>query len=268
MVREPDILSTRAFGRSIDFGRTAADYRRFRAGFPPAFFDEVSKRGWIVPGLRALDLGTGTGTVARGLAERGLEVVGTDPSVALLEEARTLDRSAGVSVVYREGRAEAIDAPAGRFDVVTAGQCWHWFDRDKAATEVERVLAPGGRVIVAHFDWLPLPGNVVNATEQFIIDTNPSWTMAGGTGIYPQWLGDLSGVGFEALETFSFDVVQPYRHDEWRGRIRASAGVSASLDAPAIERFDAALKDIPSERFPDDPLLIPHRVWAVSGVRQ
>lgn len=177
-----------------------------------------------------------------------------------------MDRESGVVVNCHEGCAEAIDATDGAFDLVTAGQCWHWFDRPKAAAETARVLAPGGRVVVAHFDWLPLPGNVVEATEGLILDFNPAWTMGGGTGIYPQWLRDLTVASFEALETFSFDVAQPYAPEAWRGRIRASAGVKASLDAATIERFDRALVEILATQFPHDPLLVPHRVWVASGV--
>jgi SAM-dependent methyltransferase len=268
MTRKQDIPSTRAFGRSVDFGRTATEYRRYRAGFPPAFFDAVERRGWIARGQRALDLGTGTGTVARGLAERGVSVVATDPAAALLEQAAELDREAGVVVDYREGRAEAVDAPDGAFNLVTAGQCWHWFDRPRATAEAARVLAAGGRIIIAHFDWLPLAGNVVEATEHLILAFNPAWTMGGGTGLYPQWLVDLGNGGFDTLETFSMDVAQPYTHEAWRGRIRASAGVKASLDDGAIDRFDRALAEVLATGFPVDPLLVPHRVWVASGVRR
>lgn len=268
MAPTQDIKATHAFGQSVDFGRTATEYKRYRAGFPRAFFDCLETRSWISAGQRALDLGTGTGTIARGLAERGLSVVAIDPATALLAQAAVLDRDAGVVIDYREGRAEAIDVPNGVFNVVTAGQCWHWFHRAVAAAEAARVLAEGGRVVIAHFDWIPLPGNVVEATENLILKFNPQWTMAGGTGIYPQWLSDLSGAGFEALETFSFDVAQPYTREGWRGRIRASAGVKASLHAAAIDQFDLELEEILKTRFPDDPLFIPHRVWAVSGLRR
>lgn len=263
-----DVSSIREFGRNVDFGRTSIEYRRYRLGFPPAFFDALGARGWIAQGQRALDLGTGTGTIARGLAERGLSVLAMDPATALLDQAAELDREAGVAVDYREGRAEAIEVPDGTFDVVTAGQCWHWFDRSRAAAEAARVLAPRGRLIIAHSDWVPLPANVVEATEHLIQDFNPAWTMGGGTGLYPQWLMDLATGGFDRIETFSFDVEQPYSHEAWRGRIRASAGVKASLDQAAIERFDRALAEMLSAQFPDDTLLVPHRIWVASGVQR
>ena len=62
----------------VDFGKTADDYARHRAGYPPRFYDELGARGIGVPGQRVVDLGTGTGTVARALAARGSDVVGVD----------------------------------------------------------------------------------------------------------------------------------------------------------------------------------------------
>lgn len=252
---------------AMDFGRTADDYARHRAGFPPRLFDRLSAERVVRPGMRLLDLGCGTGSLARGFARRGLRVTGLDVSAELIAAARALDREAGVEIRYIEGAAEATGEPAESFDVVTAGQCWHWFERDRAAAEVRRLLVPGGHAVIAHFDWVPLPGNVVDATERLIRAHNPAWAMHGGTGIHPRWLADLSRAGFLDLETFSFDVEVGYAHAGWRGRIRASAGISASLDPDAVERFDRELADLLRRRFPDDPLTVPHRCWAVVGRR-
>jgi hypothetical protein len=57
----------------------------------------------------------------------------------------------------------------------------------------------------------------------------------------------------------------PYTHESWRGRIRASAGIAASLPADAVARFDVAHAHMLSERFPQEPLLTPHRVFALIG---
>lgn len=265
MAQVQDIAATRAFGAGVDFGRTAADYRRYRAGFPQAFFDRLRALGWATPGERALDLGTGTGTVARGLAGLGLQVTGIDPAAPLLAQAQTMDREAGLVVSYRVGSAEALTEADGSADLVTAGQCWHWFDRPRAAAQAMRVLVPGGRIIIAHFDWLPIAANVVAMTEAVILAHNPRWSMGGGCGIYPAWLADLTEAGFNDIETFSFDVRVGYSHAAWRGRIRASAAIQASLASDEIARFDADLAAHLRARFPDDPLAVPHRVWAVSG---
>ncbi len=257
----------RSFGASVNFGRTADDYATHRAGFPPAFFELLTARRFAVAGQHALDLGTGTGTVARGLAKLGLCVTGLDPAVDLLAEARAVDAELGVAVHYDIGIAEDTGLADSSMDLVTAGQCWHWFDRPRAAGEVARILRPGGRIVIAHFDWLPLPGNLVAATEALILKHNPVWAGAGGTGLYPAWLADLAQAGFRHLETASFDVAQPYSHEGWRGRIRASAGIAASLNADETAEFDAALAALLSRDFPQEPLNVPHRVWLATATR-
>jgi SAM-dependent methyltransferase len=182
-----------------------------------------------------------------------------------MAQARELDAEAGVHIEYREASAEQTGLPDAAFDVVTAGQCWHWFDRKRAATEVMRLLRPGGICAISHFDWLPLEGNVVAATEALICEHNPAWKMAGGTGIHPAWFADLALAGFRGIESFSFDVDATYSHEAWRGRIRASAGVAASLAPAAVAAFDTALAELLQQKFPEDPLPVPHRVFTVLG---
>ncbi|MCK5362405.1 MAG: class I SAM-dependent methyltransferase [Gammaproteobacteria bacterium] len=247
----------------IDFGRTAGDYGRHRAGFPDALFDRLGAFGLNGPGLRVVDLGTGTGSLARGFARRGAEVVGLDPSRDLMAEARRLDGEAGVRIAYVAGRAERTGLAGGDFDLVAAGQCWHWFDRPRAAAEARRLLAPGGRLAICHFDWLPLPGNVVAATEALIEAHNPAWTLGGGDGLYPAWAEDAAGAGFGSIESFSFEKSVPYGHQAWRGRIRASAGVGGSLAPEAVATFDRALAALLAAEFLRQPLQVPHRCFAL-----
>ena len=247
----------------IDFGKTAHDYGRYRAGFPPALFERLALFGIGTPGQRILDLGTGTGTLARGLAQRGCVVTGLDPATALMEEARRLDKETGVTITYVTAKAEQTGLPSTSFDVITAGQCWHWFDRPQVLQEVNRLLVASGRLVIAHFDWISLPGNVVEATEGLIGQHNPEWKLGGGHGLYPRWLKDIAVAGLQEIETFSFDLFVPYTHEAWRGRIRASAGVAASLPPERVARFDTDLQVLLREQFPTDPLAVHHRVFAI-----
>ena len=255
---------------NVNFGLTSNDYAKFRAGFPDAFFDRVFADGIVKPGASLLDLGTGTGTLARGFALRGCRVIGLDPSTQMLEQAKEIDKQVGVNIEYRVAKAESTGFPDSVFDIVAAGQCWHWFDRPKAAHEVKRILKPYGTIIIAHFDWLPLTGNVVDLTEQLIVKHNRNWHFGGGLGIHPQWLRDLGEAGFGNICTFSFDLDVPYSFEAWRGRIRASAGVAASLAPEQVARFDSELKQLLEEKYQttagEEALLqIPHRVFVVSA---
>ena len=103
----------------------------------------------------------------------------------------------------------------------------------------------------------------MEATEKLIEQHNPQWQMSGGRGMYSRWLSDVAIGGFHDIETFSFDLFVPYSHEAWRGRIRASAGIAASLSPKQVTQFDSALQTLLQERFPADPLSAHHRVFAV-----
>ena len=253
----------KSFDRRVDFGLTAADYSRYRQGLPAEFFERLRRRGVGLPGQRILDLGTGTGQMARGLALGGAAVTALDRSPDLLAAAGELDREAGVVVQQVVAPAEATTLPNSAFEVVTAAQCWHWFDKPKMALELNRILVPTGQLVLVQLDWLPFENNVVAATEELILKYNPDWTLAGGIGMPTHYLADVRRAGFANIESFSYDLDLNYTHEAWRGRIRASAGVAATLGSQATEQFDAELAALLSQKFPEEPLRTPHRIFTI-----
>jgi SAM-dependent methyltransferase len=247
----------------VDFGRTAQDYTKYRTGFPPELFARLAAMRVGLPGHRIVDLGTGTGTLARGFAAAGCTVTGVDIAPELLEEARRQDGAAGLEVTYRVAPAEDTGLAGAAWDVVCAGQCWHWFDRRRVITEARRLLGADGTVVVCNRDYVLLPGNVCTASEDLVLAYNPNWPMAGGFGVRPEWSDELAQEGFAHLETFGFDIAVPFTHDTWRGRMRSSNGVGASLPEADVAAFDADLARLLAERFPQEPLMIPHRIRAL-----
>src|SRR5215510_833486 len=252
---------------ATNFGAAADDYARFRAGFPDSLFDRLAALGIGASGETIVDVGTGTGTLARGFALRGCKVIGIDPDDRLLDQARRLDVAAEAMVEYKIGSAEAIPLPDGVADVVSAGQSWHWFDGPKAAMEFSRITKPRAHVVVAYFSWIPLPGTVVEATERLIMKHNRNWNFGGGNGFDLGSLPHLQRAGFPRVETFSYDLDVPYTAEGWRGRIRASAGVGASLAPAEVEAFDAEHALLLEESFPGDLLKIPHRLFTIVATR-
>jgi SAM-dependent methyltransferase len=250
---------------TADFGKTATDYARHRAGYPDWLFERLMRRGLVRPGMRALDLATGTGYLARGLAQRGLRVTGIDIATEMMEAAKALDAVQGLQIDYVVGKAEGTGLPSAQFDLVTAACCWHWFDRLKATTEVLRLLKPGGWLLICAQNWFPLGGNVVARTEAIVQRHNPKWPFGGLDGMTPGAVRDLRTAGFGAIESFSVDFEIPYTHDGWRGRMRASAGVSGSLAPAQVKAFDEELADMLAQEFPQQPLQVTHCLYAAFG---
>lgn len=112
-----------------------------------------------------------------------------------------------------------------------------------------------------------MPGNMVEATEGLIVQHNPNWKMGGGNGFHVESLPSLHAAGYAHFETFSYDLDVAYTPVAWRGRIRASAGIGASLDQAQVDAFDAELAAALAKDFPADVLHVPHRVFALVGAR-
>jgi SAM-dependent methyltransferase len=123
-----------------------------------------------VRGLRVLDLGCGSGYLARALAGRGARVTGVDLSPNMVAHARRLEAGQPLGVEYAEGDAAAADAlfPAGAFDLVAS--CLALQDMPDPAAAFRAALAllrPGGRFVASvahpatdtpHREWARGPG--------------------------------------------------------------------------------------------------------------
>jgi SAM-dependent methyltransferase len=111
----------------------------------------VARMG-LEPGARVLDIACGTGDAAIALARRGAVVTGLDMTPALLEEARARAAREGVRIRFNEGFAEMLPYPDGSFDVLVSmfGIMFSPLP-ETVASEMARVLRPGGRLALANW---------------------------------------------------------------------------------------------------------------------
>lgn len=248
----------------VDFGKAAADYGKWRQGFPPAFFARLDGFGLGRDGQRVLDLGTGTGLLARAFARRGCSVTGLDLSPELLAEARKTGAAEGLAIDYIQAPAEATGLPDAAFDLVSAGTCWHWFDAQAAAAEARRVLRPAGRLLICSLEWHCRPGNVIDATLRTIHKYGTSKPSAFPNVFeFPKATGPLAEAGFGDWESFAFTTALTYSREAWRGRIRASAGVGPAMTPETLARFDIEMAEMLDRDFPPGDLSVDHRVFGL-----
>jgi len=121
-----------------------------------AFKDRLIKLAAPRDGERVLDVGCGTGTLAIDVARRcpGATVAGVDADEAMLARARAKAEQAGVELDLHTALAQQLPFPDGSFDVAVSSLFFHHLRREvklAAASEILRVLRPGGRLAIA--DW-------------------------------------------------------------------------------------------------------------------
>ena len=129
-----------------DFGMAAKTI----TGGAQAFIDRLA----YPPGTRVLDVACGTGNTAIPLARAGAVVTGVDIAPNLLEQARANAAGQKLSIQFDEGDAEQLPYPDASFDaVVTMFGAMFAPRPDVVASELARVLRPGGRLAMAN--WNP-----------------------------------------------------------------------------------------------------------------
>jgi SAM-dependent methyltransferase len=220
------------------FGANADQYDRARPSYPAALVERVLATS---PGSRVLDVGCGTGIVARLFQAAGAEVLGVDPDERMAARARALGLEVEVA------RIEDWD-PAGReFDTVVAGQAWHWVDQAAAAQRAAQALRPGGRLAVFWNAFRPPDGLGEAMTGDFrtVIPNAPMRAGLPGPDGYAQLAGraaeGMRAAGaFAEPEQWRFDWERDYSKDEWLDAVPTFGG-SNRLPADTLDRLLAGM---------------------------
>jgi SAM-dependent methyltransferase len=122
-------------------------YARHRPAYPEAIFDYLDADVGIRKQATIADIGSGTGIFTKQLLDRGHTVYGIEPNNDMRKAAELLlsGYSNFTSVV---GSAENTSLPDESIDIITTAQSFHWFDSKQFKTECNRILKPGGLVII------------------------------------------------------------------------------------------------------------------------
>ena len=121
-------LKTIDNGKIFDWGRASSDYAKYRDIYPDEFYKRIIDSGLCTKGQKVLDLGTGTGVLPRNMYKYGADFTGADISENQIAQARRLSEESGMDIKYIVASAETIDFPDDTFEVVTACQCFMYFN--------------------------------------------------------------------------------------------------------------------------------------------
>jgi SAM-dependent methyltransferase len=135
--------------RSRSFETVAAEYERHRPGYPEEALHWAAELLGLGADARVLDVGAGTGKLARGLVALGFDVVAVEPGGAMLDQLRLAVPEAEAL----EAPAESIPLDDASVDAAFAAQAYHWFDRERALPELHRVIRDGGGLVLLWNWW-------------------------------------------------------------------------------------------------------------------
>lgn len=136
-------------------------YAKYRPSYPSAAIDLLEARCGLKPRAAAVDVGSGTGILAALLLKRGARVFGIEPNREMRAYA---DLMLGGEFHSESGTAENTHMPDGFFDLLVAGQSFHWFDPQKTRVEALRILKPGASAALL---WNERPKGLVPFLEDY-----------------------------------------------------------------------------------------------------
>ena len=224
-------------GKAFDWGRTSADYAKYRDIYPEQFYKKIIQRNLCVEGQKVLDLGTGTGVLPRNMYRYGAKWTGTDTSDNQIAEAKRLANDANMSIDFQAVATEDVDFPDNSFDVITACQCFWYFDHERVAPELARMLKPDGRLLILYMAWLPYEDKIAGASEDLVLKYSPNWSGAGETK-HPIHIPECYRENFDLVYHEEYQLTVPFTRESWHGRMKACRGVGASLTQAEIIRWE------------------------------
>lgn len=251
--KSPDIDTRAGAGTEIhreraiaeSFGTDPAGYDRWRPRYPQSLIDRILGHR---SGAEVLDVGIGTGIVARQLRDAGATVLGIEPDARMADFAR----SCGFEV--DEATIEDWDPRGRSFDALVAGQTWHWVDPAAGAAKARQVLRPDGRIAL-FWNAGDAPAEVTAAFADAFALAVPEWP--GHIGRTPPPAAELYTViadraaeglrvtgGFSHPERWQDGWQQEYTREEYLAMLPTQGTltrVSAERVAPVLEAVGLAI---------------------------
>jgi ubiquinone/menaquinone biosynthesis C-methylase UbiE len=199
------------------FAHTVENYVKYRPGYPKTMVDFLQTNLNLTSQAVVVDVGSGTGKSSEPFLHLGNRVYGVEPNAEMRQAAEQL-LGHFPNFTSISGRAEATTLPDRCADFLVAGTAFHWFEPTAAHREFQRILKPGG--------WILLVWNVRNlensafmqAYDRFLLKYSTDYQQVkevyNNSADFDAFFGNNNWqkVHFENRQTFDFEsLVGRYR---------------------------------------------------------
>lgn len=221
------------------FDSRVENYAKYRPNYPPEIIDLLKLECGLNEDSVIADVGSGTGIFSELFLKNGNQVFGVEPNAAMRSTAENLLRNYP-RFISHDGTAESTGMPERSVDFVVAAQAFHWFDREKARLEFNRIVRPGG--------WVVLVWNERRLdSTPFLRDCEEMFLRYGtdyGKIRHENVRKEIDGFFFpKTVQYKSFENLQEFNFGGFEGRVR-SASYTPEPGHPNFEPMMARMREI------------------------
>ena len=225
----------------------AGNYDQVRPDYPRQVVDvsiNYLRQKYEGPLSLALDIGCGTGKSTEHLISPFENVVGCDPSLAMLEEAQKNFGSHG-HVKFIQANAEdlAMFEP-NSIQLILASRCIHYFDHKKFFEEADRVLVPNGVLVyyTLQFEELFDPKGLIESKVLTSLYDEYLETWVGDHWLQPKHLPEGFKYGARNRKEYYLQILQPpYPKDKSIETFTTNRTLTLASLRNLIESYSATL---------------------------
>ena len=191
------------------FSNRVENYLKYRPRYPTEIISLLEKECGLTRDSIVADVGSGTGFLSELFLRNGNPVLGIEPNAEMRAAGERLlaDYSNFTSI---DATAEATALPESSVHFVTAGQAFHWFDREKTRREFHRIVKAGGWVVIV---WNTFPSGrsaLVKAYDDVLVRYGTDYREVAkeiaDSGIEKFFLpGDCNRARFDFQQTFDWE---------------------------------------------------------------
>ncbi len=221
------------------FSNRVANYVKYRPGYPKEVLELSKTEMGLNQDSVVADIGSGTGLSAKLFLENGNTVYGVEPNAVMREAAEDYLKEFA-NFVSHDGTAENTNLNDETIDFVIAAQAFHWFDAERTRVEFQRILKPGGLVVLIWNERQLDTTDFLRGYERLLKKYATDYDSVRHENIDQERLG----VFFEGeFERATFSNVQVFDFEGLRGRLLSSSYMPAEGHAsfPALEKELAEL---------------------------